>query len=85
MNHSMPMSSEQISMRPMDMDLGEGDNEFDLRFIDAMIPHHRGALVMAEDLQEKSTREEMQTLAQNIIDSQQGEIDLLLQWRDQWY
>lgn len=85
MNHSMPMSSEQISMMPMDMDLGEGDNEFDLRFIDAMIPHHRGALVMAEDLQQKSDKEEMQTLADNIINSQQGEIDLLLQWRDQWY
>ena len=31
----------------MSMSLGPADADFDLRFIDAMTPHHQGAIVMA--------------------------------------
>jgi uncharacterized protein (DUF305 family) len=85
MGHEMPMTDEMAADMRMDMDLGSADDRFDLRFINAMIPHHEGALVMAEDLQAKSDRPEMQTLAREIITTQQGEIDQMLAWRQAWY
>lgn len=85
MNHMMPMSSQQIKAMQMDVDLGVANAEFDLRFIDAMIPHHEGALIMAEDLLKKSQRPEMLQLARNILASQQKEIEQMKQWRKAWY
>ncbi|MGF1517962.1 MAG: DUF305 domain-containing protein [Nodosilinea sp.] len=85
MNHDMPMSPEMISAMRMDLDLGGADEEFDLRFINAMIPHHVGAVEMAEDLQGKSDRPELLALADDIITSQQAEIDQMEAWRQEWY
>lgn len=85
MNHMMPMSQDQIKSMRMDMDLGAADNEFDLRFLDAMIPHHEGAVVMALDAVKKSKRPEIKKLAQTIISSQQAEIEQMKGWRKAWY
>lgn len=85
MNHMMAMPPEQISAMRMDMDLGAADAEFDLRFIDAMIPHHEAAVTMAKDVLENSQRPEMQKLAQDIVASQQAEIAQMKQWRSAWY
>ena len=85
MQHMMAMSPEQISTMRMDVDLGAADAAFDLRFLNAMIPHHEAALIMARDLHQKSQRPEMQLLAQNILTSQQAEIDRMKQWRRSWY
>lgn len=79
------MSSQQMQAMMMNMDLGAADNEFDLRFIDAMIPHHEGALVMAQDAASKSKRPQIKKLAQDIISSQQAEINQMKQWRQAWY
>ncbi len=85
MNHSMNMSPEQIQAMRMDLDLGVADADYDRRFIDAMIPHHEAAVVMAKDVLQKSKRTEMQQLANNIIASQQKEIDQMKQWHKNWY
>jgi uncharacterized protein (DUF305 family) len=85
MGHMMAMSPEQMKAMQMDMDLGEADAEFDLRFLNAMIPHHEGALMMAQDVLSKSQRPEMKQLAENIITSQQKEIEQMKQWRKAWY
>lgn len=85
MKHDMPMSEEMRSSMMMSGDLGAADDQFDLRFINAMIPHHQGAIEMAKQVLENSDRPEMKTLAQNMIDSQQQEIDQLNQWKQQWY
>jgi uncharacterized protein (DUF305 family) len=85
MNHMMPMSTEQIKSMRMDMDLGAADVQFDLRFLDAMIPHHEGAVVMALDAVKKSKRPEIKKLAQTIISSQQVEIEQMKGWRQAWY
>jgi uncharacterized protein (DUF305 family) len=85
MGHMMPMTAAQMQSMMMSMDLGKADAEFDLRFINAMIPHHEGALVMAQEALNKSQRPEMKKLAQDILSSQQKEIDQMKQWRQDWY
>lgn len=85
MGHMMPMSDEMRTNMMMSGDLGAADNQFDLRFIDAMIPHHQGAIDMANQALEKSDRPEIKQLAQAIISSQQTEIDQMKQWKQQWY
>ncbi|MBW4633048.1 MAG: DUF305 domain-containing protein [Iphinoe sp. HA4291-MV1] len=84
-NQTIAMSPEQSKAMRMDKDLGAADAEFDLRFINAMIPHHEGAITMAQDALSKSKRPEIKKLAQNIITSQQKEIDQMKQWRQAWY
>jgi uncharacterized protein (DUF305 family) len=85
MNHMMPMSEEQIKAMRMDLDLGAADAGFDKRFIDAMIPHHEAAVVMAKDVGDKSKRPQIQELAGNIITSQDKEIEQMKQWKQAWY
>lgn len=84
MNHEMAMTAEHKQSMMMSMSLGKADAEFDVRFLDAMIPHHQGAVTMGQDLLKKSKRPEMKKLAQNIIKSQQAEIDLMTQWQKEW-
>jgi uncharacterized protein (DUF305 family) len=85
MGHMMPMSQSQMQDMMMKGDLGAADAQFDLRFINAMIPHHEGAVVMAKDALSKSKRPQVKKLAQEIISSQQKEIDQLTQWGKAWY
>lgn len=61
----------------------EGD-EFDEAFIRMMIPHHEGAIDMAEEALESSNREEMKKLARDIIEAQQREIDMMEGWLTTW-
>lgn len=81
----VPMTKEQQQMMAMQQDLGAADAQFDRRFMDAMIVHHEGALVMAQDALQKSKRPEIKKLSQEIITSQQKEIDQMKQWRKAWY
>jgi uncharacterized protein (DUF305 family) len=85
MGHMMPMSSEMRQSMMMTGDLGAADDQFDLRFINAMIPHHQGAIDMANQAATNSERPEIKQLAQDIISSQQQEIDQMTQWRKDWY
>ena len=66
-------------------DLQKGDSRYDHRFIDMMIPHHEGAIMMAKDAQQKATRPELKKLAESIITGQQKEIDQMKEWRATWY
>jgi uncharacterized protein (DUF305 family) len=81
MGHMMAMSEDMEQSMMMSMDLGQADADFDLRFIDAMIPHHEGALVMAKDASSKTNRPEIEKLSQDILTSQQKEIDQMKQSR----
>ena len=75
----------------MDMDMGPMDVSdddsipFDQRFIDAMIPHHEGAIAMAREALERSTRPELRTMAEEVIRVQQEEIDQMRAWRAEWF
>lgn len=81
----VPMSAKQHENMMMAEDLGAADAQFDLRFINAMIPHHEGAVTMAKDALNKSKRPEIKQLAQTIITSQQAEVEQMKQWRKSWY
>jgi uncharacterized protein (DUF305 family) len=85
MNHEMAMTAEHKQSMMMSMSLGKADAGFDKRFLDAMIPHHQGAVTMAQDSLQKSKQPGLQKLSQSIIKSQQSEIDRMTQWRQQWY
>ncbi|MBD2092397.1 DUF305 domain-containing protein [Microcoleus sp. FACHB-1515] len=65
--------------------LGDADEQFDLRLINALIPHFEGGIEMAKQVLQNSDRPEMKQLAQAIIDSQQQELDRLREWKQQWY
>lgn len=84
-NSPMEMSKDQQQRMKMSKDLGTADPQFDLRFINAMIPHHQGALEMAKDALQKSQRPEIKQLAEEIITSQSAEIKQMQQWRQAWY
>jgi uncharacterized protein (DUF305 family) len=84
MNGEMAMTAEHKQSMMMNMSLGKADAGFDVRFLDAMIPHHQGAVTMGQDLLLKSKRPQMKKLAQNIIKSQQAEIDMMTQWQKEW-
>jgi uncharacterized protein (DUF305 family) len=49
----------------------------DKAFIDAMVPHHQGAIAMAEVALKNAEHEEIIQLSRNIISSQQAEIEEL--------
>jgi len=85
MGHMMTISDSQREGMMMKMDLGAADANFDLRFINAMIPHHEGALAMAMEVQGKTKRSEIKKLAQDILSSQKAEITQMQQWRKSWY
>jgi len=58
---------------------------FDKAFIDAMIPHHQSAVMMAQHALKQAKRPEIKQLAQEIIASQEQEITQMKQWRTAWY
>jgi uncharacterized protein (DUF305 family) len=55
-----------------------GDPDRD--FARMMIPHHQGAIAMAEAVLEKGHDPEIRDMAQNIIEKQQQEIKQLQSW-----
>lgn len=83
---NMDMAGMRPSMQGMDMKkLTESKgNDFDLEFIRQMIPHHEGAVVMAREASERSTRPEIKKLAAAIIADQQVEIDKMRRWASEW-
>jgi uncharacterized protein (DUF305 family) len=74
MDHgSMGMGSGEMA-RQMVMENGKYSDE---RFIDAMVPHHQGAIEMAKVALKHAEHEEIIQLSRNIISSQQAEIEEL--------
>ncbi len=72
------------TMYDKSMDLGAADRLVELRYINAMIAHHRGAMLLAKQA-EQSHRTEIQTLAAAIQKDEPKLIDELYQWKRGWY
>lgn len=60
--------------------------EFDRAFIDAMVPHHESAIAMAQAAKDAGlSRPELVKVADDILATQQDEIDRMKQWREEWF
>jgi uncharacterized protein (DUF305 family) len=70
---SMGMGSKGMA-RQMVMENGKYSDE---RFIDAMVPHHQGAIAMAEVALKNAEHEKIKDLSRNIVSTQRAEIEEL--------
>jgi uncharacterized protein (DUF305 family) len=58
---------------------------FDRAFIDAMVPHHQGAIRMARAVLAVSENADLRRLAERIVADQSREIAQMNRWRATWY
>jgi uncharacterized protein (DUF305 family) len=61
------------------------EKPFDRAFIDAMIPHHQGAIRMARVILAEGGDDRITRLADNIVRAQAQEIREMNGWRSDWY
>ena len=57
---------------------------FDEHFLNMMIAHHEGAVVMSKDALKKAEHPGIKQLADKIIQAQQPEIDQMKKWKEMW-
>ena len=75
-DHSSMMEG-MLTVEELDELAGLQGPEFDVRWAQAMIAHHKGAVAMAEDVLADGKNAETRKLAEEIIANQQSEIDEL--------
>ncbi len=66
------------------MDLGRPDRGLDLRYLNAMIAHHRSAMLLSEQ-SVRSERPEIKELAAKILSDEPKAIAELYEWKREWY
>ena len=81
---TLGMAAHEMGMDMNPMHLQDG-KPFDRAFIDAMVPHHQGAIRMARIELERGEDPQVQDLAEAIIDAQSREIEAMNRWRERWY
>lgn len=74
----------QQKMSERGMEIGVADRLVDLRYMNAMIAHHRGAMLLAEQAA-KSERDEIRSLSKAILSGEPKLIDELYTWKKEWY
>ena len=74
-----------MGMDSMDMSELETAKPFDRAFIDMMVPHHQAAIEEAKIAQQRAQHDELKSMADDIISSQQAEIDKMKEWRADWF
>ena len=67
------------------MDFGRPDRTLDLRYINAMIAHHRGAMLLATAANTQTQRQEMKDLSAMILRDEPKAIAELYTWKKEWY
>jgi uncharacterized protein (DUF305 family) len=82
-NMELPGMRESMMMDMQKLSAARG-RDFDLLFIDMMIPHHEGAVVMSRQALERAEHAELKKLAEQIIAAQQAEIAQMRKWRTEW-
>lgn len=74
------MASQEQMQQLMD---SEG-SEFDQLFAELMITHHRGGIQMAQSFSQRGRNQELIEMEKQMIETQQKEIKLMQQWRENW-
>ena len=74
MGYKNPISRQSVTL-----------SQIDQHFIDQMIPHHQGAIDMANLALKKSSRPEIIELSNNIIKAQDKEIFDMKSWYKDWF
>jgi uncharacterized protein (DUF305 family) len=67
------------------MDLGRADRGLDLRYINSMVAHHRGAVLLAEQAQTGAQKKEIKELSADILKNEPLAIQELYDWKKAWY
>jgi uncharacterized protein (DUF305 family) len=70
---------------PVFANLGNFDERFDLRFLNAMIAHHEEAIAMAGDIRKQSFNNEILGIADEVATGLTEGIAELKSWRREWY
>lgn len=68
-----------------EMGLGRADRFVDLRYINQMAVHHRGAILLAQQIADKTQRQEIKKLAADIQNGEPKLIEELYSWKKDWY
>jgi uncharacterized protein (DUF305 family) len=89
-NNGSDLHHPQNSPKPNPGRMGSGmgmmdRQQADRHFIEKMIPHHRGAIEMADLALSKAKRPEIKQLAEAIKKAQNREIEQMSAWYKQWY
>jgi uncharacterized protein (DUF305 family) len=84
------MGNSKMSMQDMMRDMaasleGKTGDEFDRAFLEEMIVHHEGAVLMAEAALQNAERQEIKDLSVAIIAAQNREIADMKSWLSTWY
>lgn len=83
MNHQN-MNHDQMNHSEMKSFPNAANAPYDLQFLDTMIAHHQGAVIMANEVLQKSQKAEIKTLANSIIKAQDAEIKQMRDWQTNW-
>lgn len=78
----MMMQNNQQMMNELNAASGA---DFEMMFLKMMIEHHTTAIQEATPCVQRAEHQELKDLCQNIITSQQKEIDQMQTWLAQWY
>ena len=84
----VPMQMDEGQMEDMGMTNPQSladEKPFDRAFIDAMTPHHRSAVEMAEVARKESGNPRIRELSGDIIEAQERELSRMQTWRENWY
>lgn len=89
MNHSMMSGTTSAMQHQMDQMMvgleGKTNADFDKAFLEGMIVHHQGAVLMAEAVLKQSKRPELTKMANDIITVQTAEIKQMEAWLSEWF